>query len=328
VLALKAGFGGKTLLALTGTANPAFKEHVGPLHAEVHYVDPFLPEARDQIDALLERHPFAAVCVELIQCVGGVRRLPEPLVRHLDEGRARHGYVIVVDEVQTGMYRTGPFSQSRSFGLTPDVLLLGKGTSDMLFPFSLTVYSDLVAGMLAVQGSALTGAIKRRYGYELGYRTVVNVLRWAEAQVLSGQVAAAGEQFERLLRAGLAPIKTVRDVRVFGLLIAIELDVSTWPRRWLGKRLSALYLLAMLRHERFPVLAGFCQDEPGTLKITPPLNVGPEDVVRTCHTIVDVLGRPFHKVLLAGLGRLLKPSPVRKGKHERRNDPALELAAR
>src|SRR5262249_2992210 len=132
VLALKAGFGGKTLLALTGTANPSFKEHVGPLYAEVHYVDPFAPTARDQIDALFEKHPFAAVLVELIQSVGGVRRIPVDLVRHLDEGRARGGYLLVVDEVQTGMYRTGPFTQSQTFGLVPDVLLLGKGTSDMM----------------------------------------------------------------------------------------------------------------------------------------------------------------------------------------------------
>jgi acetylornithine/succinyldiaminopimelate/putrescine aminotransferase len=328
VLALKAGFGGKTLLSLTGTANPSYKEHVGPLYADVHYVDPFSPNARDQIDALLEKHPFAAVLMELIQSVGGVRRIPEALVRHLDEGRARWGYLLVVDEVQTGMYRTGPFSQSRTFGLTPDFLLLGKGTSDMMFPFSLTLYSDAVAGMLAGRGSALTDAIKRRYGYELGYKTVVNVLHSAEELELSKHVVGAGERFDRLLRTGLAPINTVRDVRVFGLLIAIELDACTWPRRWLRKRLSALYLLAMLRHERFPVLAGFCQDEPNTLKITPPLNVRPEEVVQACQTIVDVLGRPLQKVLLAGLGRLLKPSSVRKGNHECRNDPALELAAR
>jgi acetylornithine/succinyldiaminopimelate/putrescine aminotransferase len=327
VLALKAGFGGKTLLSLTGTANPSLKEHVGPLHADVHYVDPFSPDACDQVDALLEKHPFAAVVVELIQSVGGVRRIPQALVRHIDGGRARWGYLLVVDEVQTGMYRTGPFSQSRAFGLTPDLLLLGKGTSDMMFPFSLTLYSDAVAGMLARRGLGLTEAIKRRYGYELGYKTVVNVLRWAEEQALSEQVSNAGEAFDRLLRTGLAPIDNVRAVRVFGLLIAIELDARTWPRRWLGKRLAALYLLAMLRHERFPVLAGFCQHEPNTLKITPPLNVRPEEIVQACNTIVDILKRPLHRVLLAGLGRLLKPSPVGKGNHERRNDPALELAA-
>ena len=56
VLALRAGFGGKTLLSLTGTANPSYKERVGPLFADVHYVDPFAPDARAQIDTLLDKH--------------------------------------------------------------------------------------------------------------------------------------------------------------------------------------------------------------------------------------------------------------------------------
>ncbi len=328
VLALKAGFGGKTLLSLTGTANPSYKEHVGPLYADVHYVDPFAPDAREQVDALIREHPFAAVQVELIQSVGGVRRIPDSLVRHVDERRASGGYLLVVDEVQTGMYRTGPFTVSRSLGLTPDLLLLGKGTSDMMFPFSLTLYTDAVAESLAGRGKSLTDSIRRRYGYELGYKTVLNALRWAEGQALSERVADSGERFAQLLRDGLGPLKTVRDVRVFGLLIAIELDARSWPRRWLRNRLSALYLLAMLRHERFPVLAGFCQYEPNSLKITPALNAGPEDILQACRTIVDVLGRPLHRVLLAGLRQLLRPSPIRKGSHERRNDPALELAAR
>jgi acetylornithine/succinyldiaminopimelate/putrescine aminotransferase len=328
VLALKAGFGGKTLFALTGTANPSYKERVGPLYAEVHYVDPFASDARERVDALLAAHEFAAVQVELIQSVGGVRRIPEELVKHLDEGRRRWGYLLLVDEVQTGMYRTGPFTQSGAFGLTPDLLLLGKGTSDMMFPFALTLLSDAVAEDLAARAPALAGAIRRRYGYELGYKTVLNVLRSGEGQDVSRQVAGAGELFARLLARGLAPVDGVHDVRVFGLLIGIELDTRRRPRRWLRRRIAGLYLFAMLRHERFPVLAGFCQCEPNTLKITPPLNVSPDVVRQTCETIVDVLGRPLSRVLVAGLGGLLKTSPARKVNHEHRNDPTPELAAR
>ena len=327
LLALKAGFGGKTLLSLTGTANPSYKQDIGPLYADVHYVDPFAPDARAQVDALFAEHSFAAVQVELIQSVGGVRRIPDDLIRHLDEGRARWGYLLVVDEVQTGMYRTGPFTISGASDLKPDMLLLGKGTSDMMFPFSLTLLSDAVAGEFGARAPALAGAIRRRYGYDLGYRTVVNALRSAEEMALPGRVADAAERFARLLSDGLGPLGTVREVRVFGLLIAIELDARGGPRRWLGKRLAALYLLAMLRHERFPVLAGFCQYEPNTLKITPPLDSSPEDILQACRTIVDVLGRPLRRVLLAGLRSLLMPPPVRKGNHERRNDPAVELEA-
>jgi acetylornithine/succinyldiaminopimelate/putrescine aminotransferase len=327
VLALKAGFGGKTLLSLTGTSNTSYKQNIGPLYADVHYVDPFAPDAREQVDALFAEHSFAAVQLELIQSVGGVRRIPEDLIRHLDEGRTRWGYLLVVDEVQTGMYRTGPFTMSAALGIRPDLLLLGKGTSDMMFPFSLTLLSDAVAKDLEARAPALAGEIRRRYGYDLGYRTVVNALRSAEELALPGRVAEAGERFARLLRDGLAPSGTVREVRAFGLLIAIELDARSGPRRWLGKRLSAIYLLAMLRHERFPVLAGFCQYEPNTLKITPPLDTSPDDVLQACRTIVDVLGRPLRRVLLAGFRNILMPPPVRKGNHERSNDPAIELEA-
>lgn len=328
VLALRAGFGGKTLFSLTGTANPSYKDRVGPLYADVHYVDPFAADAREQVDALLRTHEFAAVQIELIQSVGGVRRLPESLVRHLDEGRARGGYLLIVDEIQTGMYRTGPFAQSGVFGLTADLMLLGKATSDMMVPTSLTLYSDAVAAALEGRGSALLDAIRRRYGHELGYKTVLNALRAADDLAISDRVIAAGERFARLLGEGLGPLKPVRDVRVFGLLIAVELEIRSGPARWLRRRLAAPYLLAMLRHETFPVLAGFCQYEPHTLKITPSLDIGPEDVDRACRTIVDVLGRPLPGVFLAGLGSILKPPPIRKGRHERRDDPALEPLAR
>ncbi len=116
VLALKAGFGGKTLLALTGTANPAYKEHIDPLYPDVLYVDPFAADAEAQIDAALAAHPVAVVQLELIQAVGGVRAIPERVVRHLAARRRDAGYLLLVDEVQTGMYRTGPFTLLRRHG--------------------------------------------------------------------------------------------------------------------------------------------------------------------------------------------------------------------
>jgi len=308
ILALKAGFGGKTLLALTGTANRAYKERIDPLYADVHYVDPFAPDAAAQIESLLEAHEFALAHVELIQAVGGVRPVPESVIRQLDAGRKRWGYLLLVDEIQTGVYRTGPFIMSRALALEPDFLLLGKATTDMMFPFALTLYSAKVQAMLAGQGSDLADSIKRQYGYEQGYKTVLNVLRVSEKRDIARQVADSGALFAELLRAGFAGGQVVRDVRVFGLLIGIELDTRRWPRRWLHKRLSSFYLLSMLRHADCPVLAGFCQYEANVLKITPPLNVSADEIRRACATIVDVLKRPLGRVLAAGLGALIQSS--------------------
>ena len=88
-------------------------------------------------------------------------------------------------------------------------------------------------------------------------------------------------------------------VRGFGLLIGVELDASRLPQRWLRKRLFQFYVLGMLRHERFPVLVGFCQYEPNVLKITPPLNIEPQVVQEACATIVEVIRQPFHRLAAA-----------------------------
>jgi acetylornithine/succinyldiaminopimelate/putrescine aminotransferase len=330
VLALKAGFGGKTLLALTGTANPAYKEHIDPLYSDVLYVDPFASDAEAQIEAALEKHAVAVVQVELIQAVGGVRRVPEAVIRFLQACRQHHGYLLLVDEVQTGMYRTGPFTLSGSLELSPDLLVLGKGTSDMMFPFAVLLYSAGVQEKLdrAGAGETLPAAIRQRYGYEFGYRTALNVLRRAEELSLSRRVTEAGELFARLLGGGLSSCKAVREVRVYGLLIGIELDARRWPRRWLGKCLYSLYLYGMLRHRRYPVLVGFCQYEPNVLKITPALTALPEQIQEVCATIVDVLKRPLHHLLAAVLGGLLHLLIARRKKREHRHRPAHEPLAR
>jgi acetylornithine/succinyldiaminopimelate/putrescine aminotransferase len=306
VLALKSGFGGKTLLALTGTWNAAYKQHLDPLYPDVLYVDPFAPDAIARIEAILERHPVAVVQLELIQAVGGVRKVPEEVVRFLAAGRQRWGYLMLVDEIQTGMYRTGPFTLSKGMGIQPDLLVIGKGTSDMMFPFALLLYSAEVQAKIAQAGSDLAEQLRRRYDYEFGYRTVLNVLQQGEKLGLAERVAESGALFDRLLKQEVAGCKTVREVRTYGLLIGIELDAQRWPQRWFRKRLYSVYLFSMLRHRRYPVLVGFCQYEPNVLKITPPLTVAADEVHKVCATIGEVLRRPFLRVLAAALGGLLR----------------------
>jgi hypothetical protein len=75
----------------------------------------------------------------------------------------------------------------------------------------------------------------------------------------------------------------------------------------------------MLRHARFPVLAGFCQYEPNVLKITPPLTATPEEVRALCATLSDVLRRPFYRLLGTAIGGLMRSLGLRRQKHEQRS---------
>jgi acetylornithine/succinyldiaminopimelate/putrescine aminotransferase len=329
ILALRAGFGGKTLLALAGTASPRYKVHIDPLYADVVYVDPFAANAEADIEAILKQYPVAVVQVELIQAVGGVRRIPERVIRYLEARRQHWGYVLLVDEVQTGMYRTGPFTMSGAMGLAPDILLLGKGTSDMMFPFALALYSADLQAKLAKAGSDLPAAIRQRFDYEFGYKTVLNILMRAEELSLPQRVAESSALFAKLLGDGLAGCKAVREVRIYGLLIGIELDATRWPERLFRKQLYSFYLYCMLRHQQFPVLAGFCQCEPNVLKITPSLTVEPKQIRQACATITEVLQRPFHRLLSAVIGGMVRSLGFRRTNHEHDNNvPADELVAR
>jgi acetylornithine/succinyldiaminopimelate/putrescine aminotransferase len=316
VLALKSGFGGKTLLALTSTANPTYKERIDPLYPYVVYVDPFAADAEVQIESALEKYPVAVVQVELIQAVGGVRRVPENVLRFLEAGRSRWDYLLLVDEVQTGMYRTGPFSLAHTLKLSPDLLVLGKGTSDMMLPFGLVLFTAGVRDKLDRAGCDLPSAIRQRYGYEIGFKTVLNVLRQGEKLRLSERVTESGALFGQLLREGLGSCPAVRDIRVFGLLIGIELDSAGWTRRWFRRRLYSFYLANMLRHRHYPVLVGFCQYEPNVLKLTPSLTVAQADIHAACSTIIEVVRRPFPRLLAAAMASLIGAGrPTIRGDH-------------
>src|SRR5262249_45824798 len=153
------------------------------------------------------------------------RLVPQEVIRYLEEQRQHKGYFLLVDEVQTGMYRTGPFALSRARGMSPDLLVVGKGVADMMFPFALAMYSSAVREKLERAGSDVPRAVEKRCGYELGYRTVLNVLRRAEELRLPEQVAESGALFARLL-AEAGPCRAVREVRVYGMLIGIELDAT------------------------------------------------------------------------------------------------------
>jgi acetylornithine/succinyldiaminopimelate/putrescine aminotransferase len=306
VLAFKGGFGGKTLVALAGTARATYKENLQPLYENVVYIDPFGPRVIEDLEAALKTFPVGVVQLELIQAVGGVRSLPRHVIDYLQRHRDQWGYLLFVDEVQTGMYRTGPFLHSHALGIHPDLLTLGKGTSDMMFPFSLTLYSGKVRSRLEETAPDLAPALARRCAYDWGDKTVLNVLQQAEMLRLPQRVAEAGSLFSAILSDHLASCKAVRDIRVHGLLIGIELDTRAWPRRWLKKNAGWLYLLSMFKHRAFPVFVGFCQYEPNVLKLTPPLTINPDEVRQVCVTLSSVLRSPLYKLVPPAVSALFR----------------------
>jgi acetylornithine/succinyldiaminopimelate/putrescine aminotransferase len=269
-------------------------------------IDPFAADACQQLQQALQSCPVAAIQLELIQGVGGVRAIPAEVLQAVASAAETEGISLIVDEIQTGMHRTGPFIRTSQTPLKPDFLVLGKGTSDMLFPFALTLWSGPVHERLQQLGSRLPERLREQYGYETGYRAVLNTLRRWEQQPVQTQVEAAGIQYAEQLRQRLKTHPRVREVRVFGLLIGIELNLRHTLTARLGLKPAQLYLLQMMQHRDFPLLMGYCQYEPHILKFTPPLTVTPDEVRDSVKSIADALSVSQTRLLGCGLQSLLR----------------------
>jgi acetylornithine/succinyldiaminopimelate/putrescine aminotransferase len=306
VVVLRGGYGGKTLLALTGTEKPWYRQHLQPLYPHVTWIDPFAADAAEQLEKTVAEHPTAVVQLELIQGVGGVREVPLSLLEKMETLRRKAGFLVFVDEIQTGVFRTGPFVRSSHTPLRPDLMTLGKGVSDMMFPFALTLYSDEVADLLRSRGSSLPEQLREDFRHETAFRCLLNVLQRSASENISARVSEAGKQLQTALERELEGLQLVRQTRVFGLLAGIELATD---ERWLqraGLKLPQLYLLRMLQHRRFPLLMGFCQYQPGVLKFTPPLTVTAEEIRAAAGTIGEALRTSTGRLLAAGLRAVLQ----------------------
>lgn len=311
VLAFQGGFGGKTLLALTGTANPKYKTHLGTLYEHVIYVDPFAEDVCNVVDQVLAKYPVALVQFELVQGVGGVVSLPDKLIAHLQHKREEYDYLIFVDEVQTGMFRTGPFLHCQDRGVSPDLVSTGKATSDMMFPFAFTLFNNRVREKLEQHQPDLVPAICSLYEYDLGYQTVANIFHQADQQQLTQRVRNAGEEFSQKLYAALDECRAVKEVRVFGLLMAIELNRDGWLRSRLQKILFRFYFVGLLQDRQLPMIMGFCQYKPYIMKFTPPLSVTDEEIDQIAAVLKRVLNRPL-PLLIAKAVKLIVSAKLRR----------------
>lgn len=294
VLALRGGFGGKTLVALTGTWKSNYKVGLDPLYPHVVYVDPFAEDAKQQITEAFAKYPIGVVQCELVQGVGGVRPIPNAVLKQLKQIREEHDCLLLVDEVQTGVYRTGPFVRSTELGIEPDLLTIGKAMSDMMFPLGMTLHNEKVQQRLEERNCRLPAQFEQRHGYEFGYRTLLNTLRRADRENLEEQVRQRGKLLADSLSERLQLCPHVREVRSFGLLVGIEINTKVLLLPWLKKMIPRLYLLAMIRRKKWPLMMGFCQYEPNVFKLTPPLSVTPTEIEEMCETIGKVIGMsPF-----------------------------------
>jgi acetylornithine/N-succinyldiaminopimelate aminotransferase len=252
VIAMEGGFHGRTLGSLAVTASAKYRAPHTAVLPPTHFA-PFGDV--DAVEQLLTQHDdIGTLILEPIQSIAGMRMAPPAYYRALRVLCNTHDVVLVFDEVQTGVGRTGTFSISQQLGMVPDIITLAKSLGAGM-PVSAVLVSDALAAMVEPgdQGSTFGGGMLAMAAVE----ATMDVL--AEDALM----ARAAHVHERLA-AGLAPY--VSSIRGLGCLIGVEMPMPVKP------------LLAALRAEG--VLAGGSGD-PQVLRLMPPL-ITPDDAIDAC----------------------------------------------
>ncbi|RMG35396.1 MAG: aspartate aminotransferase family protein [Gammaproteobacteria bacterium] len=216
IVVMENSFHGRTLATLSATGNRKVQAGFEPL------VQGFVRVPFDDLEALQavadNNADVVAVLVEPIQGEGGVR-IPAPgYLAGLRELCDRHGWLMMLDEIQTGMGRTGRYFAFQHSDLLPDVMTLAKGLGNGV-PIGACLARGKAAELFAPghHGSTFGGnPLACRAGL-----VVCDTLRTAD---LPARAAVLGEKLLDDLEAELSELRGITDIRGQGLMIAIELD--------------------------------------------------------------------------------------------------------
>jgi acetylornithine/N-succinyldiaminopimelate aminotransferase len=229
IITFEGGFHGRTLGALTATAQPKYHEGLGPLVAGFVYCPWNDLEA---VTRLID-NDTAAIMIEPIQGEGGVRIPSREFLAGLRRLCDQHGLLLIFDEVQTGCGRTGHWFSYQRFGVTPDIMTLAKSLCGGIAGGAMIARPEIAPSLRPGMHAATFG------GNPIASRAGIATLEAIEQQGL----LEGANQLERLFRDRFEALRQecdiIREVRACGVMIGIELSVEGAPvvKRCLEQRL-------------------------------------------------------------------------------------------
>jgi ornithine--oxo-acid transaminase len=289
----RSSFHGLTNGALSLMNDAFWREGFGPLLPETTGI-PFGDIAA--LEQALADKQNAAFIVEPIQAEGGIRVPSAEYLKQAQEACRRTGALFILDEVQTGMYRTGTFLASHQFNLQPDMVVLAKALSGGLVPVSAVLMTNSIYDAVY---SSLRRAIVHTSTFgenSLSMRAGLATLDVLEREDLGAKALRLGEEFRARLRHALADFDMVHEVRGMGLLSGIEFV----PPKKLAFRVlyetfhkihpamfGQIVVMRMFREKG--ILTQICGNNFMVLKAAPPLTVNPEQLDEFVEAIRDVV---------------------------------------
>jgi ornithine--oxo-acid transaminase len=286
-------FHGLTCGALSLMGDRFWRDGFGPLLPDMEAI-PFNDVAA--LEAKLATRRFAALVLEPIQGEGGVR-VPEPA--YLSDAQAlcrKFETLFILDEVQTGLGRTGKFLAAHHYGVEPDMVVLAKALSGGLIPSGAVLMSDAIFRSVY---NSLKRAIVHTSTYSenvLAMRAGLAALEVLDAERLPARAERLGEILRRRLTEELSGFEMVSAVRGAGLLCGIafqppkrvNLRIPFEGFRAIHPGMFGQMIVRRLFNDK-NFLTQICGNDFMVLKVSPPLVVDESDIERFVFAMRDVL---------------------------------------
>jgi 4-aminobutyrate aminotransferase-like enzyme len=265
-----------------------------------HYREPFAAQLADHvsrvpfvgptdadfsaIESIIASETIGAVVIEPVQGRGGVRPAPRGLLPALAELCSRHGALLIVDEIATGLGRTGRWFAVEEEDVTPDLLLIGKALGGGL-PISAAVGTEAaMAGWRDLPGPALHTSTF--LGHPLAAAAALATLDVIERESLVVRAASLGAVLIRDLRTVLDGVPGVAEVRGRGLLVGIALE---HPETGAPDGRRAWEVMHELCANGILVLTA--GDAGDVIELSPPLVIAESELARGVEALAAALAR-------------------------------------
>lgn len=263
IITFEGGFHGRTLGSTAATAQPKYHEGLGPLMAGFVYAPHGDPAA---VEALIDDET-AAIMIEPIQGEGGIRVPPEGFLQGLRRLADEHNLLLVFDEVQTGFGRTGDWFAYQHFGVTPDIMTLAKAVCGGLAGAAMLTTAQIAPSLRPGMHAATFG------GNPIAASAGIAAIEMIERQGLLENARKISDVFRARLTEIQQECEIVREVRLVGLMIGIELAIAGAP---IVKACLARRLLINCTHQT-------------VIRLLPALNLTEEQAHEACDLLSEVL---------------------------------------
>ncbi|NLX98154.1 MAG: aspartate aminotransferase family protein [Rhodopirellula sp.] len=219
IITFEGGFHGRTLGSTTATAQPKYHEGLGPLMAGFVYA----PYGDLDAVARLIDEQTAGIMIEPVQGEGGIRIPPDGFLAGLRQLADDHELLLVFDEVQTGCGRTGDWFAYQHFGVTPDVMTLAKAICGGVAGAAMLTTPEIAPSLRRGMHAATFG------GNPIAARAGIATIEMIENEGLLAKARGLGELFRSRLVELQQTCDIIREVRVVGLMIGVELAIEGAP---------------------------------------------------------------------------------------------------